>query len=264
MEVINQRPRVVKRENWSLSLGKDVRIRRWVYFADKTKTQESHPKKNFKEVINDPEALEAYVAVLNHRDIEKEKAQSKFKINHAFISSEDLQNFYTHLRGRFPSEEVTWTHFKLFRDNALNFFQTHVGPDFIEWYKNQDMWGHSLLSQDNKLFDRLMSESTIRKTIKTFNWFFKFMNMKNPELFSPLKFQPITKQRLKYHEENRKLLLEKTGENFGKPPGKYIPQKHIDIILKEAPENIKLKLPYQRYILILIEHQQLLKDDRLA
>ncbi len=214
-------------------------VRRYVRAADGSRKSERLPRAKFSRYRQDLPELEKFLARLNGRDLEAEKAKEKAAYRSAHLDEALLEEYFRdHICLRLPGSKERQTAFHYLRSYALNFFILKLGkPDVLEWQRHRETWKRALLndpadrnlSEELRLFPegRLMAKKVLLQIVYELNEFLRFLHEKRPVEVPPILILPFRKKDpiLKHYEAKRALLSD-TDE-------KYIPPHHLERLMTE-------------------------------
>lgn len=224
-------------------------VRRWIRLPEKRPSFERYPAAKYFEIRYEATELEAFVIRLNERSPEEERTKSKVKIRHAFISDELVDNFLPYLAARIEGRDAKKLS-KMMRKYCLNFFTIKLElADPAKWIKEQEIWCQALLNEFSKeelqrrgskgikalrLWEEgfVPPDSTVKKIVQSSNHFLAYLHKKKPEIYSAMKFEPVTAA------QYRKLRARREISGISRV-GRFIPLKHWEKIEQALPDKIR-------------------------
>lgn len=187
------------------------------------------------------EDLPAFVMRLNgETEAKRLRAAEAYKIKHAFITQDVLDEYDQYLMQVSSSKKAAQTARYLTHKLFLHFFINVLKlNDPVDWKRQELTWGAALLNlpekKAHKLFedDEPRSKQSVRHAAQAANKFLTWLHERNPGLFQPIKLVPVSRPVLKLHEQRRKL-QQAEGE-----VGNFISDEDWATIEGALPSNIK-------------------------
>lgn len=216
-----------KKQGWSdwyiITEGSTLSVRRY-HNEDGRQKLVRYPRKKYLQYVNDREALEAFVAILNHRDEREERAKAELAILNAFIPQKLRDEFAAEVRAAIFTQRYANDLLSKLEKVALPYFQRTIKtPDPRLWKRHQMAWGLALIKTGKSL-------SWIDDVIQITNRFLGHIHEHYPDDYPLYKLKPISDSR------RRALEPEKDDDKL---PGKFIEPHHWAQILKALPISIK-------------------------
>lgn len=215
-------------------------IKRMVYTPNGKRSAIRLEKQKYKQ-YTDIEDLNKLVIRLNGRENRRTIKEIETKL--AFLPISLLEEFRELLLTEIPSQKDARNHYKNLHRYCLKFFVDILKlKDPIEWKANENKWGIALLNSDKKYKiyndNKSRSVKTIKGIIQTANRFMAFLHKKMPQEIPFIKFEPISKAKLKDYNARLNMGTEEVG--------KFISDSDWELINNNLPADIApfIKLGY--------------------
>lgn len=167
------------------------------------------------------ESLEMFVTRINGR--ENRRAIEAIKIKLAFVPVEILEEFRVLLKIEIPNQKDARYHYKNLHRYFLAFFVEELRlMDPLQWKEHEHLWGDWLMNG--------RASHTIKGIIQVANRFMSYLHKKRPKEVPSLRFDPISKAKLKHYGASLK-----ANE---KPREAFISEKHWTLIDSKLPDDI--------------------------
>lgn len=197
-----------KLTNWSLLKESQTNnqtryvIKRWVKIPHQKSKLERLSVKNYEHIRDNKPELKKFILRLNQNIPNEQRSREIIEIRHAFISPQLLDDYQKYLIAQIPSLNRAKYEFSLLKRFFLNFFINRlemVNP--IDWHRvHGTKWAEYLDSPETPA-----SADAKLWIVEAANRFMGWLHEQRPTEAPPLRFEPLSRAKIKEIEAKRKM-----------------------------------------------------------